>query len=106
MQCKTFKGSWQRVPEIDAMYASDLHTQALAVTGAGSRVLYMEAGSRDERAETHVRGNRHSLTIDKLKCGSTYRFAIRAYNDAGTGNVSDAISVKTKGARERTPARF
>ncbi|XP_049521451.1 Down syndrome cell adhesion molecule-like protein 1 homolog [Dermacentor silvarum] len=69
----------------------------------GYHVLHTVEASGDEWTETHVRGNRHSLTIGQLKCGSTYRFAVRAYNDAGTGNVSDAIIVNTKGAPPTAP---
>lgn len=63
----------------------------------GYHVLHRKAESGDEWNETHVPGDMHSLTIDQLKCGFTYQFVIRAYNDAGTGNVSDAVIVKTKG---------
>ncbi|KAL1427621.1 hypothetical protein MTO96_017318 [Rhipicephalus appendiculatus] len=69
----------------------------------GYHVLHTKADSGDQWKETIVPGSRHSLTIEKLSCGSTYRFAICAYNDAGTGNISDAVIVKTKGTRPVAP---
>ncbi|XP_077518316.1 cell adhesion molecule Dscam1-like isoform X2 [Amblyomma americanum] len=71
----------------------------------GYYVRQKEAGSGGEWHETHVPGDQNSLTVDKLKCGSTYQFAVRGYNAAGTGDTSDIVTVKTSGAAPVAPDR-
>ncbi|KAL3225999.1 hypothetical protein MRX96_025279 [Rhipicephalus microplus] len=51
------------------------------------------------------RGDQNSLTVDKLKCGTNYQFAVRGYNAAGTGENSDIVTVKTSGAAPVAPDR-
>ncbi|CAH1795907.1 unnamed protein product [Owenia fusiformis] len=39
-----------------------------------------------------------SFTAEKLECGTTYKFRIRAFNKIGTGPHSEIVTVKTNGS--------
>ncbi|KAH8024617.1 hypothetical protein HPB51_000016 [Rhipicephalus microplus] len=71
----------------------------------GYYVRQKEAVTGSEWHETHVPGDQNSLTVDKLKCGTNYQFAVRGYNAAGTGENSDIVTVKTSGAAPVAPDR-
>ncbi|KAK8775881.1 hypothetical protein V5799_030779 [Amblyomma americanum] len=69
----------------------------------GYQVKHREAGG--EWNETHVPGVRRSLTVDNLKCGSRHQFAVRGYNEAGAGNMSEVVSIRTIGSTPVAPDR-
>ncbi|KAL3212373.1 hypothetical protein MRX96_035975 [Rhipicephalus microplus] len=71
----------------------------------GYYVRQKEAVTGSEWHETHVPGDQNSLTVDKLKCGTNYQFAVRGYNAAGNGENSDIVTVKTSGAAPVAPDR-
>ncbi|KAL1428795.1 hypothetical protein MTO96_002516 [Rhipicephalus appendiculatus] len=71
----------------------------------GYYVRQKEAVTGSEWHETHVPGDQNSLTVDKLKCGTNYQFAVRGYNAAGTGENSDISYRQDKRCRSQVKYR-
>ncbi|XP_054712416.1 cell adhesion molecule Dscam2-like [Uloborus diversus] len=53
--------------------------------------------------ETQLTGDRSVHTLKDLQCGTSYSFYLVAYNAAGRGNNSEAISAKTDGSPPIAP---
>jgi hypothetical protein len=61
----------------------------------GYSIYYKRQDSNRERVVNSTRGNLEEVNIQGLQPGTNYAFRVVAYNDHGSGDSSEVLSVKT-----------
>ncbi|KAK8776005.1 hypothetical protein V5799_030650, partial [Amblyomma americanum] len=58
---------------------------------------------QNDWVKQHVPGNQQSIVLENLRCGTRYQLYMEAFNDAGKGDPTQVLSVKTEGTAPVAP---
>ncbi|XP_064480158.1 cell adhesion molecule Dscam1-like [Ornithodoros turicata] len=58
---------------------------------------------QNDWVKQHVPGTQQSIVLEQLRCGTRYQLYMEAFNDAGKGDPSQVVSVKTEGTAPVAP---
>ncbi|XP_077560085.1 cell adhesion molecule Dscam1-like isoform X4 [Haemaphysalis longicornis] len=58
---------------------------------------------QNDWVKQHVPGSQQSIVLENLRCGTRYQLYMEAFNDAGKGDPTQVLSVKTEGTAPVAP---
>lgn len=58
---------------------------------------------QNDWVKQHVPGTQQSIVLENLRCGTRYQLYMEAFNDAGKGDPTQVLSVKTEGTAPVAP---
>ncbi|XP_042142402.1 Down syndrome cell adhesion molecule-like protein Dscam2 [Ixodes scapularis] len=58
---------------------------------------------QNDWVKQHVPGTQQSIVLEQLRCGTRYQLYMEAFNDAGKGDPTQVLSVKTEGTAPVAP---